>query len=119
MGKKAKIGLLLFCFLIILGFALRGKISGEKFEAEKWKNWQNTEEEWSLRWDMMNSLRNNYELKGMSKREIIKLLGTPDTETKKEFTYYLGYSHTGINTGTLSLYFDQNNRVIDFDVWDG
>ena len=119
LSKKTKIAILLFSILIITGFSLRGKISGEKFDSEKWKNWENTEEEWSLRWDMMNSLRKNYELKGMTKNEIHKLLGKPDSETKNELSYYLGYSHNGINTGRLTLYFNENNTVIDFDVWDG
>ena len=104
--------------LILIGFALKGRVTHEKFDSEKWKNWTESETEWSLRWDMMNSLRNNYDLKGMSKNEILKLLGEPESKTKNEFGYYLGYSKRGINTGRLTIKFD-NNKVTDFSVWDG
>ena len=74
--------------IIICGFGLRGKISGEKFDSKKWKTADLTlEDNFSLRWDMMNSLRNNYDLIGMSKSKIITLLG----KTRRKFnnTKYL------------------------------
>ncbi|WP_379809840.1 hypothetical protein [Flavobacterium chuncheonense] len=104
--------------LILIGFALKGKVTHEKFDSEKWKNWTESETEWSLRWDMMNSLRNNYDLKRMSKNEILKLLGEPESKAENEFGYYLGSSKRGINTGRLTIKFD-NNKVTDFSVWDG
>lgn len=46
-----------------------GKIPHEKFDSDKWKNSNlNSEDNWSLRWDMMNSLRNNHNLVGMQKK---------------------------------------------------
>ena len=103
------------------------EISGEKFESQKWKTANmNSEENWSLRWDMMNDLRNDYQLIGMSKNEIIKLLGEPDnkSEISSQFRYYLGYAHFGIDTGTLIIEFEKdsvknylgapNNMAIDF-----
>ena len=50
----------------------------------------NTENELSLRWDMMNSLRNNYKLIGMSRTEIINLLGQPNNEfsSSNSFRYF-------------------------------
>lgn len=104
--------------MILIGFALKGRITHEKFDSDKWKNWKESETEWSLRWDMMNSLRNSYHLKGMSKSELLKLLGEPDSKTEIEFNYYLGYSKRGINTGRLTIKFD-NNKVTDFAVWNG
>lgn len=105
--------------LILIGFALKGRITHEQFDSEKWKNLTESEAEWSLRWDMMNSLRNNYELKGMTKNQIIELLGKPESKTENEFGYYLGYSKRGINTGRLTIIFDKDNTVIDYSVWDG
>ena len=105
--------------LILIGFVLKGNITHEKFDSEKWKNWTESESEWSLRWDMMNSLRNNYELKGKSKTEIIELLGKPDSKTKTDFRYYLGMSKRGINTGSLTIEFNENGIVTDFSVWQG
>ncbi|MES2575584.1 MAG: hypothetical protein V4572_11615 [Bacteroidota bacterium] len=111
--KKPLVILILFFILILCGFVLRGKISGEKFVSEKWKTADlNDEYNQSLRWDMMNNLRNNYKLVGMSKKEIISLLGNPDENftNKKSFRYYLGYSHTGINTASLIIDFE--NEIV-------
>ena len=56
----------------------------------------------------------------MSKSEIITLLGKPDEgfTTENTFRYYLGYSHTGINTGSLLIKFD-NGVVSGISVWQG
>ncbi|WKL49519.1 hypothetical protein Q1W71_06935 [Flavobacterium pectinovorum] len=107
--------------VIICSFGLRGKISGEKFDSEKWKTADlNSEDNFSLRWDMMNSLRNNNSLIGMSKSKIITLLGKPDEgfTTENTFRYYLGYTDTGINTGSLIVTFD-NGIVSGISVWQG
>jgi len=101
-----------WCIVFISIFLLRGKISGEKFESQKWKTANmNSEENWSLRWDMMNDLRNDYKLIGMSKNEIIKLLGEPDNKSKSfsQFRYSLGYAHFGIDTGTLIIEFEKDS----------
>ena len=119
--KKHLVILTLFFSLILCGFGLRGKLSGEKFESEKWKTSDlNDENNQSLRWDMMNSLRNNHNLIGLSKNEIISLLGKPDENftNEKTFRYYLGYSHTGINTGSLIIEFE-NGIVKNYSVWQG
>ena len=119
--KKFKIVLIVLLGIIICGFGLRGKISGEKFDAEKWKTADlNSEENWSMRWDMMNSLRNNYQLIGMSKREIINLLGKPIKELspKDTFSYSLGYAHSGIDTGILIIEFE-NDCVTNYLVRKG
>ncbi|WP_166924325.1 hypothetical protein [Flavobacterium poyangense] len=107
--------------IFVCGLGLRGKLSGEKFNSERWKNADlNLEKNSTMRWNMMNSLRNNYELIGMSKNEIINLLGKPNGNflKAKEFSYYLGYTKTGINTGSLTITFE-NEKVIGINVWQG
>lgn len=119
--KKIYQIILIAIVIIICGFGLRGKISGEKFDSEKWKTTNlASENNMSLRWDMMNSLRNNNNLIGMSKNEIINLLGKPNENftTNNIFRYYLGYTHTGINTGSLVITFD-NGTVSEISVWQG
>ena len=121
--KKINQITLILIVIIICGFGLRGKISGEKFDSKKWKTADlNLEDNWSLRWDMMNSLRNNNNnnLIGMSKSKVINLLGKPDEgfTTENTFRYYLGYTHTGINTGSLVLTFDKG-IVSEISVWQG
>jgi hypothetical protein len=56
----------------------------------------------------------------MSKSEIINLLGKPDENFTSEntFRYYLGYSHSGIDTGSLIIEFE-NGIVKSFRVWEG
>ena len=92
MSRKLKYGILTIGLLILIGFALKGRVTHEKFDSEKWKNWAESETEWSLRWDMMNSLRNEKELIGKSYEEIITILGKPDNESKTELYYSLGYN---------------------------
>ncbi len=104
--------------IVLIGFGLKGRITHEQFDSYRWKNWTESETEWSLRWEMMNSLRNNYELKGLTKAQIIELLGEPESKTKNEFGYFLGYSKRGINTGRMTINFEKN-KVTDFSVWDG
>jgi hypothetical protein len=119
MKRIAKYGFLIFGILILIGFTLKGNITHEQFESEKWKNWTESESEWSLSWDIMNSLRNNHKLKGKSKTEIIELLGKPDSETNSDIRYYLGMSKHGINTGSLTIDYSENGIVTDFSVWQG
>ena len=80
------------------------------------KNWTESEAEWSLRWDMMNSLRNNHQLKGKTKAEIIELLGEPEIKTDAEFGYYLGMAKHGIDVGNLAFIFGENGKVKEFYV---
>ncbi|MNY50986.1 hypothetical protein D3C86_1865410 [compost metagenome] len=70
---------------------------------------------------MMNSLRNNHDLIGMSEKEIINLLGKPDESFPKEKTYIygLGYSHKGINTGSLRLKLNNKGIVTGINVQQG
>src|SRR5690554_7106230 len=88
-SKFIKYSFLIFGGLILIGFLLKGNIIHEKFDSEKWKSWEEGELQWSLRWDMMNSLRNSYDLKLMNKQEITDLLGKPESETNNEFYYNL------------------------------
>ncbi|OYU56811.1 MAG: hypothetical protein CFE25_06190 [Chitinophagaceae bacterium BSSC1] len=111
-------------FLIVLIAAsillIKGKITQENFDSNIWKTANLTlENNWSLRWDMLNDLRNNYKLVGMTKNEIINLLGEGDNKTNYEFSYYLGYSKSGINTGRLIIYFNNKNVVTEIKVFQG
>lgn len=119
MKRAFKYGILIFGVIILIGFTLKGNITHEQFSSEKWINWTESESEWSLRWDMMNNLRNTHELKGKSKREIIELLGKPENKTNLSFRYYLGMAKKGIDTGSLIIKFNEINIVTEFHVWNG
>lgn len=117
--KKLRLPLIVV-ILILSAVLLRGKIPHEKFNSELWKTANlNSEENMTLRWDMMNDLRNKHKLVGLTKKEIIELLGDPGDTASSEFRYYLGYSKTGINTGTLIITFNDKNIVTEIRVWQG
>tara|TARA_R110002049_G_scaffold259060_4_gene434800 strand:+ start:1009 stop:1305 length:297 start_codon:yes stop_codon:yes gene_type:complete len=97
---------------------MSNRLSEPTFASDRWKKWTETESEMTLRWDMMNSLRKNHELKGMTKTEIIELLGMPDSERISSFTYNLGFSKRGINMGYLDINFNENGIVTDYNVMD-
>jgi hypothetical protein len=59
---------------------------------------------------MVDDLQNDYKLDGMTEEEVIKLLGEPESKSKGEWEYYLGMARRGIDTGTLSLTFE-NGKV--------
>ncbi|MGO4920996.1 hypothetical protein [Maribacter spongiicola] len=115
--KIIKYGISILIILVV-GIYISNRLAEPNFDSDKWKNWTETESEMSLRWDMMRSLGKNHELKGMNKAKIIELLGTPDSELKSTFTYYLGYSKRGINQGYLDIVFDENGIVVDYSVTD-
>jgi len=116
MKRVIKSGFLIFGVIILIGFVLKGNITHKKFDSEKWKNWTETEKDLSLRWDMMNSLRNKHELTGKTKSEIIELLGEPDLKFESEFGYYLGMAKHGIDIGNLTIKFDTNEKVSEIKV---
>lgn len=101
-------------FLFILSPAFEpdfnNYFSRTDFDSDKWKNWEMTEDTMTLRWDMMDDLQDDYELDGMTEEEIIKLLGEPGSKSVIEWTYDLGMARRGIDTGTLSLTFE-NGKV--------
>ena len=105
--------------IAVLVVYFKGEIVHEPFDSKEWKNWVETEETWSLRWNMMNSLRNSHQILGESQSAIIELLGEPESKTLNEYIYYLGYSKRGINTGFLTIVFDERGYVKHFRVWDG
>jgi len=118
--KKLLIIVSIAIIVILCIILIKGRIAHEKFDSRVWETANlNKEENWSLRWDMINDLRNRYKLVGMTKMEIIDLLGNPYSSTKSEFHYYLGYSKTGINTGTLTISFDEKEFVTAINVWQG
>lgn len=106
--------------LIVLFFGMRGKTIYKKFNSDLWKNADlKLEKNWSIRWDMMNSLRNENDIIGKSYEEIIQILGNPDNETENELLYNLGYTGNGINTGNLIIILDKNKKVTNLKVHEG
>lgn len=89
-----------------------------EFDSEQWKNWEESETDLSLRWNMVHNLRKEHELVGMTINEINELLGKPDRENKNFISYHLGMSGHGIDTGTLYLEM-KNGIIIEVKLWHG
>jgi len=99
----------LFILFMVISPSLDNYFSRTDFDSDKWKNWKMTENEITLRWDMTHDLQEDHVLNGMTEEEIIELLGQPESK-KIEWTYDLGMARRGIDTGTLSLTFE-NGKV--------
>ena len=89
-----------------------------EFNSELWKNWEETEETASLRWDMTHSLTKKHELIGMSTVEVIELLGKPSGQSKSGLRYYLGMSRHWIDTGSLVMELE-DGKVVNYKIWHG
>lgn len=117
-GRRTILLIVVVTFLILAWFVLSQQ-HNEKFAADKWKSWRETEFTLSLRWDMVDDLQRNYSLVGMSKSQIFDLLGPPSSVSGAELFYYLGLARKGINTGRLTITFGDDEAVSEVSVWDG
>ena len=112
--------LLRFIFLfIIIGTSCSSR-HDIGFDSEQWKKWEETETTACVRWDMRKDLVKQHKLIGLSREQIIDLLGEPDSryQSENEIRYYLGMARVGIDTGTLILTL-KNNIVIEYEFWHG
>lgn len=98
---------LLFVTLVVLEPDLTNYSNKTEFDSEKWQNWRESETGMSLRWNMIADLEDDYDLEGMTVKEILDLLGEPDSKSEIQWTYHLGMAGYGIDTGTLTITFDE------------
>ncbi|MBR9855487.1 MAG: hypothetical protein GYB37_13080 [Algicola sp.] len=104
-------------FFIVFGIYLAKRYTEPvPFDAQKWKTQSESEMTW--RWDMMESLQKEHQLEGMTREEIIHLLGEPSQSPDSRFIYDLGPSGRGINYGYLELNFNKKGKVTSFVVGD-
>lgn len=110
----------LFIAFIIFTPDINNYFNRIEFDREQWINWEETETTASLRWNMVYDLTSKYELTGMTRSEVIELLGPPDDEfeIKASMYYHLGMSGHGIDTGTLIIKL-KGDKVIDYKIRHG
>ncbi|MBA6316900.1 hypothetical protein [Cellulophaga baltica] len=99
--------------IILMTFHLTS-CSDKKFDSKKWKNWTEKKGEFATRWDMTNDLIDNHNLIGMSKKDLIQLLGKPMKDcdiTNCDIIYELGPCRNGISYGSLYLTLTDNRIV--------
>lgn len=107
---------IIFCTVVLL-FTV-GCSEQKSFNSVEWKNWTETEITPSTRWLMRDDLLNNYDLKAYKKKQVLDLLGKPNSESANKYYYQLGYTGRGINTGTMVIIF-KNDSVADIEISDG
>ena len=117
-GRRAILLIAAVTFLFFVWF-VSSQLRGEKFEADKWKSWKETEFSLLQRWDMVDDLQRNYSLLGMSESQVLDLLGPPNIIIDSVYSYYLGMARKGINTGHLRITFGNDQAVSEVSVWDG
>ncbi|MEM6397392.1 MAG: hypothetical protein AAF741_13675 [Bacteroidota bacterium] len=107
-----------FLLFVVFQNDIDNFINRTEFDAEQWKNWEETDSTMTLRWDMTNSLTKKYDLVGMSVSDITALLGKPSGRRPGQLSYYLGMARCGIDTGSLFLEID-NEIVVSYRIWHG
>ncbi|MGM1057469.1 MAG: hypothetical protein ACQEWG_16405 [Bacteroidota bacterium] len=107
------VGYVLWVGIMVFSPIVRDFANRTEFDSEKWKNWEESEMELTLRWDMVSDLTSDYDLKGMSVKKVEELMGKPDQEYKDGYAYYLGL--LGIDTSRLFLTV-KNGVVTDYKV---
>jgi hypothetical protein len=89
---------------------------GSRFDATEWKN---ADLEGRARADMLPDFLKRHHLKGMTRAEVVSLLGEPTATDKwddADIVYVLGNDGTyfAIDNEWLLIDLDQHNRVISF-----
>ncbi len=130
-GKHIRIG---FYFLgtivpmvVLFGWMLFGcfivnKIHSKKFNAELWRNHETVEHNysWPLRLTMVDDLIASGKLKGLNKKQVIDMLGSPkDHGYFKEcydLAYWLGPERGSIRIDSewLAISFDKEDKVKEY-----
>lgn len=110
------IGYVLFVAAMVFSPTVQDYVNRIEFDSEKWKNWEESESDLTLRWDMVADLTSEYKLVGMTVQEVKDLLGEPNQASKGSLYYYLG--SLGIDTGSLFLTVE-NGVVTDYRIHRG
>lgn len=92
------------------------RLSQRTFDAIAWKQARSSDVSQRLR--MAENLLARYELRGMSRAQVIELLGKPDGEDDSILVYLLGPERYGfgVDSEWLSLRLDSRGRVTDYQV---
>lgn len=102
--------ILLFMFITFI-FIL---CACNRFEQETWLK------DPGQRYNMIDSLKFNYTLEGMSEKEVIELLGEPNQKLSDPSTLFLydlgGAGFFGIKVNVFQLYFNQNGILESYEI---
>lgn len=104
----------------VVSLALIGCASNERFDNQKWKDASGQYcDAPSPRDDMIEDLTSLVLKLGMSQKDVMKLLGSPDRRLgPKAVEYYLGPDSIGIDCEILDLEFSGRGRLTSWGVWE-
>ena len=104
--------------VFVYGADLRDYLFPEPFDQECWERFETDEfGAGCSRWAMRHSLVREHDLVGMSRSEVVSLLGP--TGRGRVVSYRMGMANHGINTGRLELRFDGSNTVESYEFREG
>ena len=108
---------------MIFGIAIENAIYSEEFNVEKWKANEITDSNymWPPRLIMVDDLIDGERLNGLSKMEVIEMLGTPGNHgyfSQYDLVYWLGPERRFIRIDSewLAISFDSENRVSQYQL---
>ena len=82
----------------------------ENFDSQRWIADAN------LRCGMTSDLVKRHARPGMSREQLLALLGPPEKDRTIEPAYDLGFCQSGVDPDTLTFYFDQQDRLTTYAI---
>jgi hypothetical protein len=118
---KAILGIFLVCVFLVAAMVYFSSSSDKdvpfnnmKFDEVTWKKMANSEDPDNKRGLMFQDVTENYLRKGLSKQDVLGLLGEPDNEkTENKYSYNLGmWSGYRMDYDSLDIEFDYDGKFI-------
>lgn len=108
--------------LLLLSIVFLSCRSQERFDKVKWQTREDPAFPPPSRKAMLQDLQSNYKLEGMSRSQIVELLGEPDYKDDSSIAYKVevkyGNDIDPVYTKTLEVKLDNNKTVQSVDVRD-
>lgn len=110
MGRKLVLGL---AGATVLAASVTGAkmMAAEGFDGTKWKSLQGSRARDNPRAGMVSQVEERLKA-GMTRAEVVQLLGTPEIDDDRRFTYSLGTSAFGVDYEYFIVEFDEEGRVL-------
>lgn len=105
-----------FAFFVVFNNPLDNPFNNKDFDKTTWAQFDNNYDPDNPRGKMYEDLIENHLSKGMSKEEVINLLGKPDFESEEYFlSYNLGmWSGGRMDYDSLDLKFNRDGKLSEF-----
>lgn len=108
--KKIGTGIAIFLVLIVVLVIVQQPIP-LPFNSEQWKNCQQHSERYQMHTDFLR----HHHVVGMSRDELVELLGKPDTDSAKELSWDFG-QYFGADDSAIDFKL-KDGKVVSYNVW--